>query len=306
MRRGVMKLERGQRWALGALGGLVVVTVAWWALALWPVPGGNPAWLERARLVCFGATESGLPDASGWLLLVGQPLGMLGLLMVGWGRTVRAAVAHLSGSVPGQVVMGATALLLVGGLGAAGVRVANASEAAAFQPPPAGEMPSPDYPRLDREAPAERLVDQHGRRVGVDDLAGRPALVTFAFGHCTTLCPVVVHRARAARELVAEAGGEAPALVVVTLDPWRDLPSRLPHLAEQWELPDEALVLSGEVDEVNAALDAWGVARERDPLTGDITHPPLVFVLDREGTVAYASTGGAEALAELVRRVEGE
>jgi len=37
--------------------GIVAVTVGWWALALWPVPG-NPAWLDRARIV----PESGARD----------------------------------------------------------------------------------------------------------------------------------------------------------------------------------------------------------------------------------------------------
>ncbi|HZD04682.1 MAG TPA: SCO family protein [Longimicrobiales bacterium] len=300
-----MMFGRGERTALGALALLLVITAGWWALALWPVPGGPPDWLQRARLVCFGATDSGLPDASGWLLLVGQPLGMLGLLLAGWGGTVRSGLAHLLGSGSGRAILGAMAVLVVGGLGAAGVRVARASEATAFLPPPAETMPPPDYPRLDRTSPPDQLVDQHGRRVAASDLAGRPALVTFAFGHCTTLCPLVVRQVLAARELVAEAGGEPPAVAVVTLDPWRDTPARLPHLAEQWGLPPDGLALSGEVDEVNAALDAWGMTRSRDLRTGDLTHPPLVFVLDPGGTVAYASTGGARALAELVRRAAG-
>jgi protein SCO1/2 len=147
------------------------------------------------------------------------------------------------------------------------------------------------------------LVDQDGREVSAADLAGRPAFVTFAFGHCTTLCPVVVQQVLAARDLVAEGNGALPTVAVVTLDPWRDTPSRLPHLAQRWDLPDDALVLSGEVDQVNAALDAWGVARERDPRTGDITHPALVFILDAEGSVRYASSGGPRTLAELARRV---
>lgn len=298
-----MRFGRGERTALGTLALLLAITAGWWALALWPVPGGTPDWLQRARLVCFGTTESGLPDASGWLLLVGQPLGMVGLLLAGWGRTVRSALGRLVGSGAGRALVGVVVLLVVGGLGAAGVRVARASEATAFLPPPGEEIPPPDYPRLDRTAPPNRLVDQHGRRAAATDLAGRPALVTFAFGHCTTLCPLVVRQVLAARELVAEAGGEPPAVAVMTLDPWRDTPARLPHLVEQWGLPDDALALSGEVEDVNAALDAWGMTRQRDPRTGDITHPPLVFVLDPGGTVAYASTGGGvRALAELVRR----
>jgi len=294
-------MSRGERIALSTLGLLGLVTAAWWALALWPVSGATPAWLDRVRSVCFGTTESGLPDVSGWLLLIGQPFGMVALLMVGWGRTVRSGLVHLTERAPGRIAAG-LALALVGvGLGAAGVRVVNVTESMAIQPPP-DAMPSPDYPRLDREPPPQALLDQFGRRVSARDLVGRPAFVTFTFGHCTTLCPIILQQVLAARDLLAERDEEVPRVLVVTLDPWRDTPARLPNLVLQWGLPEDAHVLSGEVDEVNATLDAWGMARERDPQTGDIVHPALVFVLDAAGSVAYASSGGVQALAELARR----
>jgi protein SCO1/2 len=297
-----VRLARGERIALGTLALLGVVTAAWWGLALWPVPGEAPAWLDRVRTVCFGATESGLPDVSGWLLLIGQPLGMLALLMVGWGRAVRSGLVHLTENLPGRALAGVAVALLAAGAGAAAVRVAHATESVAFRTPQ-DVLPSPDYPRLDRRPPPHELVDQHGRSVSAESLVGKPAFVTFTFGHCTTLCPIVIQQVLAARDLLAERNEEVPTVAVVTLDPWRDTPPRLPHLVRQWDLPDDARVLSGEVDQVNAALDAWGVARERDPQTGDITHPALVFILDATGSVQYASSGGPRALAELARRV---
>jgi len=96
----------------GAMIGLVAllgITVAWWALALWPVEGVPPAWLERARAVCFNAGPSGLPDASGWLLLVGQPIGMLAVLMVIAGDAVRTGVRRALASPAGLLGHGSPA-----------------------------------------------------------------------------------------------------------------------------------------------------------------------------------------------------
>jgi cytochrome oxidase Cu insertion factor (SCO1/SenC/PrrC family) len=62
-------------------------------------------------------------------------------------------------------------------------------------------------------------------------------------------------------------------------------------------------VLSGEVEEVEDVLTRWNVARRRDPRTGDVVHPPLVYVLDRSGRIAFASTGGTQALVELLGRL---
>jgi cytochrome oxidase Cu insertion factor (SCO1/SenC/PrrC family) len=133
--------------------------------------------------------------------------------------------------------------------------------------------------------------------------------VTFAFAHCRSVCPLVVREAVGAQRLLREraasgalARERVPRVVVVTLDPWRDTTARLPHLAREWGLGEDGFALSGGVDEVNALLDRWGVARERDARTGDVAHPPLVYVLDAEGRIAFASTGGRAALAELVSR----
>jgi cytochrome oxidase Cu insertion factor (SCO1/SenC/PrrC family) len=167
----------------------------------------------------------------------------------------------------------------------------------------ADALPPETYPRLDRAAPALALVGQHGDVVDIADLRGRPVLVTFAFAHCETICPVVVRHSLDAQAALRGTGDDV-AVLVVTLDPWRDTPSRLPGMASSWGLPgDDAWVLSGDVASVEAALDAWDVPRQRDTTSGEVTHPSLVYIIDRDGTLAYAATGGAEALATLVRRL---
>ncbi|NIU76185.1 MAG: hypothetical protein GWN71_22260, partial [Gammaproteobacteria bacterium] len=246
---------------VGALAFLLGVTAAWWALALWPVPGETPEWLARTRAVCFNATESGLPDASGWLLLIGQPIGMLAAMMVIWGRPVRAGLRALGGVRAGRVALVATLAGVVIGLGAAGARVLSASERASFSLPADG-LPPDTYPRLDRPAPGLGLVSQHGQRLDWARLEGRPALVTFAFGHCETVCPAIVRQTLDVWERAREraASGEletsrVPRVVVVTLDPWRDTPARLHHIARHWEIPEDGFVLSGDVETVNDVLD---------------------------------------------------
>ncbi len=296
------------RLTIVALCCLVVITAGWWALALWPVAGSAPEWLDRARWVCFNARPEALPDASGWILLVGQPVGMLAVLLAGWGERLRRDLRVLATRPAGRLSLGLAAGLLALGLAAAGVRIAGVSrlEPATLA---AAEAPPDTYPRIDRDAPELGLVAQSGERIGLGRLRGRPALVTFAFAHCESVCPLVVHEALDAQRRLresAEAGRvtpeRVPRVVVVTLDPWRDTPSRLPHLARAWGLGDEDFALSGDVEEVNALLDRWGVARERNTATGDVTHPPLVYVLDPEGRIAFAASGASTTLVALVER----
>jgi cytochrome oxidase Cu insertion factor (SCO1/SenC/PrrC family) len=288
--------------ALGALAFLGVVSALWWAFALW-VPDQPSAWLVRARYVCFNVGPSGLPDASGWLLLIGQPIGMLAALMAIWGDSVRSGLRRVAAHTAGRALLAACGLLVLAGLGAAATRVAGArSDAVPFA---LDERLPETYPRLDQPAPALGLVDQSGARVELAALHGRPALVTFAFAHCEAVCPAIVRQVVEAQRRVRESEDAArvPHVVVVTLDPWRDTPSRLPSLAQGFGLGADSYVLSGSVDDVNALLDRWNVTRGRDEKTGEVAHPPLVYVLDAGGRIAYAATGGTEALVELLGRV---
>ncbi|RMH17185.1 MAG: SCO family protein [Gemmatimonadetes bacterium] len=220
--------------------------------------------------------------------------------MVGWGSELSRAIIRLRLTRGGRVALRGLAVGALAALALVGVRVLSARPA----PPDLGGLLPATYPRLDGPAPLVALVDQHGERFTIRDLRGRPALVTFAFGHCETVCPLVVHNALAARRRLAERrpGTPPPALVVVTLDPWRDTPARLPTLFERWMLEEGDIALSGPVEQVNRALDAWGVVRQRDPATGDVVHPALVYVLDGSGRIAYASTGAVDQLVELMER----
>ncbi len=296
---------------VAALYALLAVTAGWWALALWPVPEA-PEWLARTRWVCFNAAPNGLPDVSGWLLLVGQPIGMLAVLMAGWGRAVRSGLRALAARSAGRTALGATGLLLVAGLALAGVRVTTAERSEVFALGQ-GAPPLDGWPRLDREAPALGLVDQHGERLELARLRGRPALVTFAFGHCGSFCPALVRQTLEAQQQLRAraAAGETqatriPRVVILTMDPWRDTPSRLPHLAKHWGVDEDGFVLSGQVDQVNRVLDAWGVARSRDAQSGEVTHPPLVYVLDAWGRIAYGATGDVATIVALVERSQGD
>ncbi|MDX1624284.1 MAG: SCO family protein [Gemmatimonadota bacterium] len=282
---------------LAALGGVLAVTAAWWALALWPVADA-PAWLERARAACFGSAPGGLPDAEGWTALFAQPAVMLGMVVAIWGRGLSRALRALSRSGPGRAGLAVAGLAILAGAGLAGWRVAAAAPADAPELP---IRPAASHPRLDRPAPPlTGLVDQRGEPVALADFRGRAVFVAFAFGHCETVCPLVVKWALEAR---AALEGE-PAVVVVTLDPWRDTPRRLPSLAERWGLGAGEHALSGEPEVVEAVLDAWEVPRRRDRRTGDVVHPPLVYVVDPDGAIAFAATGRPETLVRLADRLQ--
>lgn len=290
--------------AFPALLVLLLITAAWWALALWPVPSNVPEWVLRTRAACFGTMANGLPGPGGWILLIGEPIGMIGVLMAVWGDALRTDVRRLRASFGGRMMMGLPLLLVMGGVGAAIWRVQSArrigggAEATVFSPQPFAESMM-DMRHTELAAPPPlALVDQHGRAFSLEQLRGQPMMVTFAYAHCETVCPIIVQDLKTARR---NAGTPDVPLVIVTLDPWRDVPSRLSNIAEQWQLGANDRLLSGSVDDVLQVLTAWDVAHARDTNTGEISHASAVVLLDREGRVSYRMSGDWQRTAALLR-----
>jgi protein SCO1/2 len=296
-------LHRRELGALGALLTILAITAAWWALALWPLPGDAATWVVRTRAVCFGAVVNGLPTTAGWMVLIGQPVYMLAALWLISGQSVSSALKSLWLFPAGRGLLTAMALLAVMSVSGAAVRVARATTVGRLERTLTAGAPlaAGHVPRLNQTPPLLALFDQRGERVTLARFRGRPVLVVFAFAHCATVCPLIVHDALAAQAAAAE---RSPIVLIVTLDPWRDTPARLPAIAAQWKLGPDAYVASAAVSDVERTLDAWSVGRARDPRTGDVVHTAQVYVIDGAGRIAFSMPGAdVETLARLVERL---
>jgi protein SCO1/2 len=268
---------------------IVVITAAWWALALWPAGDIPPEWLARTRGACFGTAHDGLPSAGGWVLLIGEPVGMLGLLWAIWGEELRADLQRAWRSAWGRSALLGAAAVTVMGVAASGVRVARAMEARGARV----NAGTGAVTRPGTILPVIALLDQHGTRAPLVARGAARTIVTVAFGDCESVCPTMVHDLLAFR---TEIGRPDVPIVIITLDPWRDTPGRLEHIARQWGLAANDRVLSGSVSEVEAALDALGVGRARNERTGDIDHLATVLLLSAESRVLWRGDGGGEAM----------
>ena len=269
---------------------------AWVWLALSPVPETSPAWLLQTREVCFGTLDNGLPDTHGWISLA-APIPMLVTLLVLMGQDLKAQLVHLSRSIPGLLAcLSLTVSPLV--IGAyVGVRVAKAPSAS-FSPRQ-GHLPD-NYPSMNEPCPPFSLVDPNGQPIGPQSLVGTSTLLTFAYAHCQTVCPGMIENLRQA------AIKSNARVVVVTLDPRRDTCGSLKGLLRFWQLPEGSLMLGGQVEQVETAIKSFDIPAGRDNKTGEITHPALVLVLDRQARLRYRfNSPSSDWLEEAVFRIEG-
>ncbi|MFN8574154.1 MAG: SCO family protein [Gemmatimonadaceae bacterium] len=282
--------------ATAALAAIVVITVGWWALALYPAGSTPPEWLLRTRLACFGSSPNGLPNAGGWVLLIGEPVGMAVVLLAVWGRELRSELRGLLSHRVGRLVLMNAALGVIWAAGAASRVIWQATQRRivtdSFATATAHSMEVwPAVPSID-------LIDQHGRPFELRAHAGQPLLITFAFGHCESVCPTVVHELLEVRDV---ANRRDVPLVIVTVDPWRDVPARLASIAAEWGLKANDYLVSGDTLQVNRTLDAWGVGRSRDAGTGEVSHAVLAVLVDSAQRSATRVTGDIMQLASQLR-----
>ena len=279
----------------------VVAVEVWWGFAFFPTPPGDDSWLAAAQAACFGSLPGGLPSASGWMMLVPAPLLMLVVLFVGFQDELRVTLPALRREPAWRVLALVLACAGAVELGFAALRVDRAARiaSASFSPTLSGPLPA-DYPRTHDLVPAFTLVDQHGTPFGNAGFIGSETVLAFVFAHCQTVCPALVRTlATASRSLDGDAR-----VVLVTLDPWRDTPTALAGAVSGWALPADARLLSGEPTAVCRLLDGLQVARERDLQNGDVSHVPLVMLVDARGEIAYRfNNPPAEWIVEGVRRL---
>jgi protein SCO1/2 len=219
------------------------------------------------------------------------------VLAVVWGGALKEGLRAVLARPLGRMALAATGLALVVGIGAAARLVAQVRGEPFTVRTAADVVDALAAGRVNDPVPEVRLVDQRGDSITVEQFKGRPVIVTFGYGHCETVCPLTVHAARAAAGRLSNRGA---VLLVLTLDPWRDTPARIGYVARQWGLGDGMHLLSGEVATVERALSSWRVPRVRNTVTGDLSHPAVVYVVSPAGRITYALGPDSEAIVAAV------
>lgn len=289
------------------LGFWLVALLGWWVFAFAPFfeGGPSPTWLTDAQNACFGTMENGLPDTYGWMVLLLAPGSFFVGLWITWYHDLIHDLKALTKTPQGRalIAVSVSAILvtatLVGIKIQKGIQISTFNYASGF----GGDLPE-SYPQTQNKAPEFSLINQEGKTLTLTSFQGQPFLLTFAFAHCQTVCPMLVEQAKAAQKQLGTA--ITLPLVVITLDPHRDTPGSLPALAKKWTLPNGSHVLSGSVSEVEKTIKEYNIPTERDEKTGDVTHPAISYIINAQGEIAYTFNNAPPLwLAQAVRRLSG-
>ncbi|MBN2387932.1 MAG: SCO family protein [Anaerolineales bacterium] len=131
------------------------------------------------------------------------------------------------------------------------------------------------------------LAAPDGRTVRLGDFRGQAVLLFFGYTSCPDVCPTTLAELRQVR---ADLGGDAERVqvVFVTVDPERDTPERIQNYVSAF---DPSFVgLSGDLAELEAVWEAYGVFREIDDTTFTaagylVTHSARTYLIDPDGNL---------------------
>jgi protein SCO1/2 len=143
---------------------------------------------------------------------------------------------------------------------------ASAATASSASAPAASEPPAAGPASLD--VPAKRyfgdllLVDQDGRKVNLyDDLIhGKVVVINVFFSTCKGSCPVMAGTYARLQEIMGERLGKEAYLISISVDPENDTPERLKEFGRRYNARPGWYFLTGEKQNVDAALKKLGQA----------------------------------------------
>lgn len=146
-------------------------------------------------------------------------------------------------------------------------------------------------------APSFSLENQIGETTQLADFRGRPVVLTFLYTNCADTCPLYLANIRTALQNYAAIDGDAPAVVVVTVDPDRDTVDRMRYYASHW--PPGWAFLTGSYRQLSPIWGAYRVSVANRPPPGSsnlghgytVNHTAKALVIDREGVIRTELTG---------------
>lgn len=152
------------------------------------------------------------------------------------------------------------------------------------------------------------LVDQDGKPVSDNDLAGKWLLVYFGYTHCPDACPMTLNN------IAVTFRGLGPRLrgairpVFITIDPERDTPAVLKDYIANFDAP--FLALTGTAAEVAQAAREYRVYYAKHPEPGggySLDHSSLIYVMAPDGRFAASldTADTPKAMRERLRQLIG-
>lgn len=178
--------------------------------------------------------------------------------------------------------------------------------AGAFSLPPAFAAPKQSYRRTVEKytVPDVTLVNQDGRKVRLVSLinSGKPVMLDFIYGTCTTICPVLSAGFTNLQNRLGQDSAKVQ-LISITIDPEYDTPAVMKDYLKRFRAKPGWDFLTGsreDIDRVMRAFDAY--------VPNKMAHYPLTLLRAPKGEqwVRIYGMVGMSVLMEEYRQLGGK
>jgi len=140
-------------------------------------------------------------------------------------------------------------------------------------------------------APAFALISQDGTRVGLADLRGKVAAVTFIYTLCGDTCPVLTPMMTLVADRLGRDFGRKVAFVSITIDPERDTPDMLKLYAQSYGADVAGWsFLTGDPAAIKDLTLRYGLFASKNP-DGGVEHSSLTSLIDSRGVLRVQYLG---------------
>jgi protein SCO1 len=127
------------------------------------------------------------------------------------------------------------------------------------------------------------LVDQHGQKVDLASLKGKPLLFDFFYTTCPGPCLMLTARMKSVANHLGPLLGSQVQFVSVTVDPEHDHPADLLNYTKQQGADRNGwLFLTGPPADVDRLMSRFKLVRQHEP-DGSVDHVLEFFLVDSEG-----------------------
>jgi protein SCO1 len=127
------------------------------------------------------------------------------------------------------------------------------------------------------------LLDQHGRKVSLASLKGKPVLFDFIYTSCPGPCLLLTARMKKIADRLGSKLGTEARIVSITVDPEHDQPKQLlAYSSEQGANLNGWLLLTGTPTQIEAVMARFKLIRQREA-DGTVDHVLEFFLVDANG-----------------------
>lgn len=148
--------------------------------------------------------------------------------------------------------------------------------------------------------PEIELTDHNGQSFNRENLIGSWQLMFFGFTHCPDICPATLQQLSLVQTSLEEAGAVAPEILLVSVDPERDIPAVLGTYISYFAANIKGV--TGDLDEIRKLTSTSGIFFEKS-YQGDneytLDHSTVILVINEAGAI-HASFSAPHVISNLV------